>query len=48
MQMELLGISSIDFDVDRLLITYSIFIRYWIRNGSLMRQYITYRFQEDI
>jgi hypothetical protein len=41
--MKLLGISSVGFDVtDQLLIRSSAFVKYWGKNGSTMRQYISY------
>jgi hypothetical protein len=43
MQKKLLGIISVDFDVkDQLLIRYSIFVRYWRKNGSTVGQQINY------
>jgi hypothetical protein len=40
--MKLLGIISMDFDVtDQLLIRFPAFVRYWRRNWSTMRQYIS-------
>jgi hypothetical protein len=43
MQMKLLGITSVDFDViDQQLITFSVFGRYWRKNGSMIVQYISY------
>jgi hypothetical protein len=42
-KMKLLGIISVGFDVtNQLLITFSAFVRYWRKNGSTMRQYISY------
>jgi len=33
----------VDFkEKDELLMTYSVFIRYWRQNGSIMGQYISY------
>jgi hypothetical protein len=41
--MKLLGTISVGFDVtDQLLITIFVFIRYWRKNVSTMRQYISY------
>jgi hypothetical protein len=41
--MKLLGIINVDSDViDQLLIRFSAFVRYWRKNGSTMRQYISY------
>jgi hypothetical protein len=41
--MKLLGIINVDFDVtDQLLIRFSAFLKYWIKDGSAMRQYISY------
>jgi hypothetical protein len=41
--MNLLGIISVGFDVtDQLLIRFSAFVGYWRKNGSTMRQYISY------
>jgi hypothetical protein len=38
-----LEIISVGFDVtDQLLIRFSAFVRYWRKNGSTMRQYISY------
>jgi hypothetical protein len=43
LQMKLLGITSMDFDIiDQLLMRYSIFIKYWRKSGSIMGQYISY------
>jgi hypothetical protein len=43
MQMKLLEITNVDFGViDQRLITFSIFGRYWRKNGSIMVQYISY------
>jgi hypothetical protein len=40
---EITGIISVGFDVtNQLLIRFSAFTRYWIKNGSTMRQYINY------
>jgi hypothetical protein len=40
---KLLGITSEGFNVtDQLLIRFSAFARYWRKNGSTMRQYISY------
>jgi hypothetical protein len=45
--MKLLGIVSVDFDVtDQLMIRISAFVRYWRKNGSTMRQYISSSFTE--
>jgi len=39
----LLGIINVDFNItDQLLIRYSVSIRYWRKNGSIMGQYISY------
>jgi hypothetical protein len=39
----ILGIFDVGFDVtDQLLITSFAFVRYWRRNGSTMRQFISY------
>jgi hypothetical protein len=44
-QMKLLRINSVGFDVtDQLLIRFSTFVRYWRKNGSTMRQYISYSY----
>jgi hypothetical protein len=41
--MKLLGIISVGFDVtDQLLIKFFAFIIYWRKNGSTLRQYISY------
>jgi len=41
--MKLLGIISVDFDVtDQLLMSYSLFVRYWRESGSIVGQYISY------
>jgi hypothetical protein len=41
--MKLFGITHVGFDVtDQLLIRFSAFVRYWRRDGSTMRQYISY------
>jgi hypothetical protein len=40
MQMKLLGITSVGFDV--ISVIFSIFVRYWRKNGSIMVQYIGY------
>jgi hypothetical protein len=41
--MKLLGIISVGFDVtDQLQIRSFAFVRYWRKNGSLMRQYTSY------
>jgi hypothetical protein len=41
--MKLLGITSVGFDItDQLLIRFSAFVRYWRKNGSTVRQYISY------
>jgi hypothetical protein len=41
--MKLLEIIGVGFDVtDQLLIRYLAFVRYWRKNGSTMRQYISY------
>jgi hypothetical protein len=43
MQMKLLGITNMDFDViGQRLIRYSISVRYWRKSGSIMAQYINY------
>jgi hypothetical protein len=43
MQMKLLGITSVDFDIiDQVLIGFSVSDRYWRKNGSIMVQYISY------
>jgi len=44
MEFKLLRVTTgVDFDViDKLLVTYYVFIRYWRKNGSIMGQYITY------
>jgi hypothetical protein len=43
--MKLLGIISVGFDVtDQLLIRFSALVRYWRKNGSTMRQYISYAY----
>jgi hypothetical protein len=40
---EIIGTFSVDFDItDQLLIRFSAFIRYWRKNWSTMRQYISY------
>jgi hypothetical protein len=40
--MKLLGIISVGFDItDRLLIRFSAFVRYWRKDGSTMRQYVS-------
>jgi hypothetical protein len=40
---EIIGIIGADIDVtDQLLIRFSAFVRYWRKNGSTMRQYISY------
>jgi hypothetical protein len=40
---KLLGMISVGFDVtDQLLIRFSALVRYWRKNGSTMRQYISY------
>jgi hypothetical protein len=42
MQMKLLGITNVDFNViDQWLIRFPISVRYWIKNGSIMVQYIS-------
>jgi hypothetical protein len=41
--MKLMGIISVGIDVtDELLIRFSAFVRDWEKNGSTMRQYISY------
>jgi hypothetical protein len=41
--MKLLGIISVGFDViDQLLIRFFAFVRYWRKNGSTMKHYISY------
>jgi ABC-type uncharacterized transport system involved in gliding motility auxiliary subunit len=41
--MKLLKFSNVDFDItDQLLIRLSAFVRYWRKNGSTMRLYISY------
>jgi hypothetical protein len=43
MQMKILGIISVDFNVtDQLLIKYFAFVRYWRKNKSTMGEYISY------
>jgi hypothetical protein len=43
MLMRLLGIISVGFDVtDQLLIRSSAFVKYWRRNGSTIRQHVSY------
>jgi len=44
MEFKLLRVTTgVDFDViDKLLVTYYVFIRYWRKNGSIMGQYISY------
>jgi hypothetical protein len=43
MQMKLLGITNVDFEViDLRLIIFPISGRYWRKNGSIMVQYISY------
>jgi hypothetical protein len=45
MQMKLLGITDADFGViDKRLIKFSVFGRYWRKNGSIMAQYIGYSY----
>jgi hypothetical protein len=45
--MILLGIISVGVDeTDQLLIRFSAFVRYWRKNGSAMRQYISYSERE--
>jgi hypothetical protein len=40
---DIIGIIGVGFDVtDQLLIRFSAFVRYWRKNGSTMRQYISY------
>jgi hypothetical protein len=40
---EISGVIRVGFDVtDQLLIRFSAFVRYWRKNGSAMRQYISY------
>jgi hypothetical protein len=50
MQMKLLGIIIVDFDItDELLIRYSAFVRYWIRNVNKWDSTpAVYRLQESI
>jgi hypothetical protein len=44
--MKLFGIISVGFDVtDQLLIRFSAFVRNWRKNGSTMRQYISYSYK---
>jgi hypothetical protein len=44
-QMKLLVITSVGFDItDKLLIRFSVFVRHWRKNGSTMRQYISFLF----
>jgi hypothetical protein len=41
--MKILEIIKVDFEVtDELLIKFAAFVRYWRRNGSTMRKYISY------
>jgi hypothetical protein len=41
--MKRMGIISVGFDVtDKVLIRFSVFIRYWRKNGNAMRQKIGY------
>jgi hypothetical protein len=41
--MKLLRIISVGFDVtDQLLIRFSALVRYWKKNGSTLKQYISY------
>jgi hypothetical protein len=43
MQMKLLGITNVDFDVVvQLLIRFSVSGRYWRKSGSVIVQYISY------
>jgi hypothetical protein len=43
MQMKLLGITSVEFDImSQQLLRSSISIRYWRKSGSIMVQYINY------
>jgi hypothetical protein len=43
--MKLLGIINVGFDVaDQLLIGLSAFFRYWRKNWSTMREYISYSY----
>jgi hypothetical protein len=43
MQMKLLGITNVDFDIIDGLIKFSSSVRYWRKNGSIMVQYISYQ-----
>jgi hypothetical protein len=41
--MKLLWIINVGFElIDQLLIRFSAFVRYWRKNGSTLRQYISY------
>ena len=43
MQRKLLGIINVDFDATgQLLITYSAFVKYLLKNGNAMKQCISY------
>jgi hypothetical protein len=46
--MRMLGIISVGFEVtNQIVITSSAFIRYWRKNGTTMRQYISLSFGEE-
>ena len=43
MQRELLGVIDVDFDTTgRLLIIYSTLVKYLIKNGNTLKQFISY------